>query len=43
VIATGITSPDDESMCRDLGCRFGQGELFGGPRPIAEVVALCHA
>jgi len=43
VIATAIASPDEESMCRELGCRYGQGPLYGGPRPVAELASLCHA
>jgi EAL domain-containing protein (putative c-di-GMP-specific phosphodiesterase class I) len=33
IIATGIGSEDEAAACRELGCRFGQGEHFGCPRP----------
>jgi EAL domain-containing protein (putative c-di-GMP-specific phosphodiesterase class I) len=33
IIATGIDSEDEAAACGELGCRFGQGEHFGSPRP----------
>jgi EAL domain-containing protein (putative c-di-GMP-specific phosphodiesterase class I) len=33
IIATSVGSEDEAAVCRDLGCRFGQGEHFGVPRP----------
>jgi EAL domain-containing protein (putative c-di-GMP-specific phosphodiesterase class I) len=34
VIAVGIRSSEEADSCRALGCRFGQGELFGEPTPV---------
>jgi EAL domain-containing protein (putative c-di-GMP-specific phosphodiesterase class I) len=31
VVAVGLRSKDERDACRRLGCRLGQGELFGGP------------
>ena len=33
IIAAGVATKDDAGICRKLGCRFGQGNLFGTPRP----------
>lgn len=33
LIAEGIETPAEERVCRNLGCRFGQGYLFGHPQP----------
>ncbi len=38
IIATGIQTEEEARICSELGCRFGQGDLFGQPKPIA---ALC--
>ncbi len=35
VIAAGLRTSEERETCRRLGCRLGQGELFGGPRPAA--------
>ena len=40
IIATGVTSEDEATVCRDLGCRFGQGDHLGCPRPAH---ALSHS
>jgi EAL domain-containing protein (putative c-di-GMP-specific phosphodiesterase class I) len=32
VIAEGIETQDEAATCRNLGCRFGQGFLFGRPQ-----------
>jgi len=32
VIAVGLRTNEEREACRRLGCRLGQGELFGGPR-----------
>lgn len=34
VIAVGIATEEDFHCCRELGCRYGQGSLFGSPLPI---------
>jgi EAL domain-containing protein (putative c-di-GMP-specific phosphodiesterase class I) len=36
-IAEGIETAAEAAVCRELGCRFGQGFLFGRPKPLAEV------
>ncbi|MBN2474239.1 MAG: EAL domain-containing protein [Pirellulales bacterium] len=33
IIAAGIRRAEEAEICRMLGCRFGQGDLFGPPRP----------
>ncbi len=33
IVATGVGSEEEAAVCRELGCRFGQGEHFGGPQP----------
>jgi EAL domain-containing protein (putative c-di-GMP-specific phosphodiesterase class I) len=33
VIALGIETAEEAQVCRDLGCRFGQGFFFGHPQP----------
>jgi EAL domain-containing protein (putative c-di-GMP-specific phosphodiesterase class I) len=35
VIAEGIETASEARVCRDLGCRFGQGYLLGRPRPVS--------
>ncbi len=37
VIAVGITTQDVATRCRDLGCRFGQGDLFGAAQSIDSI------
>ncbi|NQU22862.1 MAG: EAL domain-containing protein [Candidatus Nealsonbacteria bacterium] len=37
VIAVGITTQDVATRCRELGCRFGQGGLFGAAQSIASI------
>jgi EAL domain-containing protein (putative c-di-GMP-specific phosphodiesterase class I) len=32
LIAEGIERPEEEEVCRSLGCRYGQGYLFGRPQ-----------
>jgi EAL domain-containing protein (putative c-di-GMP-specific phosphodiesterase class I) len=34
-IAEGIETPEEAKVCRSLGCRFGQGFLFGRPQAAA--------
>jgi len=34
VIASGIRRQEEASTCLDVGCRYGQGSLAGGPRSI---------
>ena len=31
VVATGLKSDEEVRVCRELGCQFGQGPLFGQP------------
>lgn len=38
VIASGIDSADDLESCRDMGCTLAQGELFGQPQTMAELM-----
>ena len=38
VIATGIQNEQDRTACRRLGCRFGQGGLYGHPQLLKELV-----
>jgi len=33
IIAAGVTTEEDARICRRLGCRFGQGDLFATPQP----------
>jgi EAL domain-containing protein (putative c-di-GMP-specific phosphodiesterase class I) len=37
VVATGVGSEDDAAVCRQLGCRFAQGEYVGAPRPARDL------
>lgn len=39
VIAVGVQSREEAETCRELGCRFGQGGLFGSPKPICSWLA----
>jgi EAL domain-containing protein (putative c-di-GMP-specific phosphodiesterase class I) len=34
VIAVGIKTEQEAAACRKLGCRYGQGDFLGCPRPI---------
>lgn len=35
VIATGVECEEESRACREVGCRFAQGNLFGSPLPAA--------
>jgi EAL domain-containing protein (putative c-di-GMP-specific phosphodiesterase class I) len=35
LIAEGIETAEEAEVCRSLGCRFGQGYLFGRPQAVA--------
>lgn len=37
VVATGLQTRAEAEVCRDLGCRFGQGDLYGPPRPLDDL------
>ena len=37
VTAEGIETPDELDALRGLGCRYGQGYLFGRPQPISAI------
>ena len=39
VVAEGVETPLQLTRLRDLGCEFGQGYLFGRPRPV-DVIEL---
>jgi EAL domain-containing protein (putative c-di-GMP-specific phosphodiesterase class I) len=34
VVAEGIEAPEEEDMLLELGVQYGQGYLFGKPRPL---------
>jgi EAL domain-containing protein (putative c-di-GMP-specific phosphodiesterase class I) len=34
VVAEGIEAPEEEEVLLELGVHFGQGYLFGKPRPL---------
>jgi len=34
LIADGVRTKDETVLFRQLGCRFGQGPLYGGPQPL---------
>jgi len=38
-IATGLQTDDDARVCREMGCRYGQGGVFG---PVARADVLAH-
>jgi EAL domain-containing protein (putative c-di-GMP-specific phosphodiesterase class I) len=40
VVAEGIETPEQYSLLRELGCRFGQGYLFARPLPADLVTPL---
>jgi EAL domain-containing protein (putative c-di-GMP-specific phosphodiesterase class I) len=41
-VAEGIEHPAQADRLRQLGCRFGQGYLFGRPAPAEEVERLLY-
>ena len=41
-VAEGIEHPAQAARLRELGCRFGQGYLFGRPAPAEEAQRLLH-
>ena len=41
-VAEGIEHPAQAERLRQLGCRFGQGYLFGRPAPAEEVERLLY-
>ena len=41
-VAEGIEHPAQAARLRELGCRFGQGYLFGRPAPAEEAQSLLH-
>ncbi|MGB0560722.1 MAG: EAL domain-containing protein [Spirulinaceae cyanobacterium] len=40
-LATGVTNLTQRDYLRQLGCHYGQGELFSSPLPLATAQALC--
>jgi EAL domain-containing protein (putative c-di-GMP-specific phosphodiesterase class I) len=40
VIGEGIEQPAQAALLREMGCDFGQGFLFGRPKPPAELAAV---
>jgi len=40
IVAVGVRTAEEEEVCRQLGCRYAQGERFGGPQP-ALLLARC--
>ncbi|WP_436794016.1 putative bifunctional diguanylate cyclase/phosphodiesterase [Actinospongicola halichondriae] len=42
-VAEGIEHPDELAALRRLGCRLGQGNLFGSPVPATEVLPMLLA
>jgi EAL domain-containing protein (putative c-di-GMP-specific phosphodiesterase class I) len=41
-VAEGIEHPAQAERLRQMGCRFGQGYLFGRPAPAHEVERLLY-
>jgi EAL domain-containing protein (putative c-di-GMP-specific phosphodiesterase class I) len=41
-VGEGIEHPAQAERLRQLGCRFGQGYLFGRPAPAEEAERLLH-
>ena len=41
-VAEGIEHPAQAERLRQMGCRFGQGYLFGRPAPAEEVERLLY-
>jgi EAL domain-containing protein (putative c-di-GMP-specific phosphodiesterase class I) len=37
-VAEGIESADLDRVLTDLGCQYGQGYLFGRPKPLAALL-----
>ena len=37
VVAEGVSTPEQHTLLREYGCRYAQGELFGGPMPAERV------
>jgi diguanylate cyclase (GGDEF)-like protein len=42
VIAEGIETEEMAEKCKELGCKFGQGYLFGGPMPETSFRTALH-
>jgi len=40
VVAEGVSTPEQHKLLREYGCRYAQGELFGGPMPAEPVETL---
>jgi diguanylate cyclase (GGDEF)-like protein len=40
VVAEGVETAEQDAQLRSIGCRFGQGWLYGRPAPLEDVVAL---
>jgi EAL domain-containing protein (putative c-di-GMP-specific phosphodiesterase class I) len=39
-VAEGIEHPEQAARLREMGCRFGQGYLYGRPAPVADAQRL---
>ncbi|SOC50290.1 diguanylate cyclase/phosphodiesterase [Blastococcus aggregatus] len=40
VVAEGVETAEQDALLRSIGCRFGQGYLYGRPAPLADVAPL---
>ncbi len=40
VVAEGVETVEQDAQLRAIGCRFGQGWLYGEPSPLAAIAAL---
>jgi predicted signal transduction protein with EAL and GGDEF domain len=40
VVAEGVSTPEQRALLVEYGCRYAQGELFGGPAPAERVETL---
>ncbi len=40
VVAEGVETAEQDAQLRAIGCRFGQGWLYGRPAPLPDLVAL---
>jgi EAL domain-containing protein (putative c-di-GMP-specific phosphodiesterase class I) len=40
VVAEGIETEEQETLLRQLGCRFGQGFLFSKPAPVETISCM---
>jgi diguanylate cyclase (GGDEF)-like protein len=40
VVAEGVSTPEQRALLVEYGCRYAQGELFGGPMPAERVETL---